>query len=433
MLNFFKQHYQFFVMLLIWVIAGAIHQYIAFAVIPLSILLLKQKERYVELLIGFIFILIISDSRNPVFYFAGIAKSIYLVLLAVLFFFNSKKFTTPNQFFIPFIPFFIVAVFSLIKSPITVLATQKTLSYILLYLTVPAYINKCLTDNKELFLKYLVFFITFILLLGFALAIITPQHSMLFTRLMGIFGNPNGVGLFCIIIFVLVTVVFDKYDGLFTKQEKRIVYGVIIASTLFAISRNGVFSILLFLFFQRFYNISNWVGFIILIITAVLYQVIALNIVSIIEALGLQEYFRTDTLESGSGRFVAWNFAWNYLKHNFIFGSGFAFDEHFFDIHQAGLQKLGHQGGVHNLYLAMWLNTGIIGLICFMYAFFKTVLKATIRSKLALPIMFTFLFSLTFEGWLMGSLNPYNIGFVLTFVILMHNSGNEPKTEYSLS
>ena len=54
MLNFFKQHYKFFVMLLIWVIAGAIHQYIAFAVIPLSILLLKQKERYVELLIGFI-------------------------------------------------------------------------------------------------------------------------------------------------------------------------------------------------------------------------------------------------------------------------------------------------------------------------------------------------------------------------------------------
>ena len=433
MLNFFKQHYQFLLMLAVWVIAGAINEFIALAVIPLSLLLLKQKDRYVEMLIGFLFILIISDSRNPVFAFAGLAKSAYLIVLAALFFLNSKKFTTPNQFFLPFVPFFIVALLSLTKSPITMLATQKTVSYILLYLTIPAYINKCLTDHKELFIKYLIYFITGILLFGFLLAIITPRYSMLFSRFMGIFGNPNGVGLFCLIIFSMVTVVFDKYGDYFSRQEKRFVYGVIIASVLFAISRNSIFSILIFLFFQRFYNISSWLGFIIVILTAILYQVVALNLVSIIETLGLQEYFRTDTLETGSGRFVAWNFAWNYIQENFILGSGFAFDEYYFDLHQEGLQKLGHQGGVHNMYLAVWLNTGVIGLICFLYAFFKTVAKASIHSKLTLPIMFSFLFSLTFEGWLMGSLHPYNIGFILTFVILMHQSTNEPKAEHTLS
>ncbi|NNC86380.1 MAG: O-antigen ligase family protein, partial [Bacteroidia bacterium] len=417
MLNFFKQHYQFLIMLAVWVIAGAINQFIALAVIPLSMLLLKQKDRYVELVIGFLFILIISDSRNPVFHFAGLAKSAYLILLTLLFFFNSKKFTTPNQFFVPFIPFFIVALLSLINSPITMLATQKTVSYILLYITLPAFINKCLTDHKEQFLKYLVYFITLILIFGFVLAILTPRYSMLSSRFMGIFGNPNGVGLFCIIIFALVTVIFDKYKTLFTKQDKRIVYGVIVASAIFAISRNGIFSILIFLFFMRFYNISNWLGFIIVILSAILYQVVALNLVTIIQTLGLQDYFRVDTLETGSGRFVAWNFAWNYIQENFILGSGFAFDEHFFDVHQEGLQKLGHQGGVHNMYLAVWLNTGVIGLIAFLYAFFRTVAKASLHSKLTLPIMFSFLFSLTFEGWLMGSLNPYNIGFVLTFVI----------------
>lgn len=433
MLNFFKQNYQFLFMLLVWIVAGAVSIYAALAVVTISVLLLKQKDKYTELFIGFVFLLILNDSRNPAFHIAGEAKSIYLVLLTLLFFFNSKKFTTPNQFFLPFIPFFIVAILSLIKSPIPILGTQKTISFILMYITIPAYINKCLTDNKEFFLKYLIYFITLILILGFSLVIITPHHAMLFNRYMGIFGNPNGIGLFSAIAFVLVTVIFNKYNDIFSVQERRIVYGVILASSAFAISRNSLFAILIFLFFQRFYNISNWLGFIIVILSVILYQVIAMNMISIINALGLNDYFRVETLKSGSGRLVAWSFAWNYLKDHFIFGSGLAFDEHFFDLNQAGLQKLGHQGGVHNFYLAVWLNTGIIGLICFMYAFFKTVAKSISTSKLTLPIMFSFLFSLTFEGWLMGSLNPYNIGFVLTFVILLHKPNNEPKTEYSFS
>lgn len=433
MLNFFKQNQQFLIMLILWVLAGIASPYLAFVIITLSILLLKQKGKYIELLIGFLFILIISDSRNPIFYFAATAKSIYLVLLTLLFLFDNKKFTSTNHFFLPFVPFFIVALLSLINSPIPALASQKTLSYMLLYFTIPVYINKGLTENKEVFLRYLVFISSLMLLFGFILAIATPHYSFLANRLAGIFGNPNGVGLFCSINFVLVSVIFNKYPNIFTANEKKVVYGIIIASVLFSVSRNSVFSILIFILFVRFYNISGWLGFIIVILVALLYQVITMNLITIITALGLEEYFRLDTLESGSGRLVAWNFAWGYIKEHFIFGSGFAFDEHLFDIHQKSLNQLGHVGGVHNLYFAMWLNTGAIGLVCFLYGFFKTISKAVKVSKLAMPIMFSFLFSLTFEGWLMGSLNPYNIGWVFTMVILLYQPINEPKAEHSLS
>lgn len=432
MLNFFKQNYQFLLILSLWVLAAAVSHYIAFGVMILSILLFKQKGRFIEMLIGFLFILIISDSRNPLFYFAATAKSIYLVLMTLLFLFDNKKFTNPNHFILPFIPFLIVALLSLINSPIPVLASQKTISYILLYFTVPVYINKCLTDNREQFLKLLVFFSSLMLVFGFVLVVVTPLYSFFGNRISGIFGNPNGVGLFSAINFVLVTVIFTKYPGLFSAKEKKIAYGIIIAAVLLSVSRNSVFSVLIFILFVRFYNISSWLGFIVVILIALLYQVITMNLITIITALGLQDYFRLDTLESGSGRLVAWNFAWGYIREHFIFGSGFAFDEHLFDIHQKSLNKLGHVGGVHNLYFAMWLNTGLIGLVLFLYGFLKTISKAAKVSKLALPIMFSFLFSVTFEGWLMGSLNPYNIGFVLTIVILLYEPINEPKAEHSL-
>ena len=64
------------------------------------------------------------------------------------------------------------------------------------------------------------------------------------------------------------------------------------------------------MFFARSYKISYWVGFLIVIVVAVLYQVINENLTYIITSLGLGTYLRVEHLNDGSGRLVAWTYGW---------------------------------------------------------------------------------------------------------------------------
>ena len=121
-------------------------------------------------------------------------------------------------------------------------------------------------------------------------------------------------------------------------------------------------SVLCFLLFTRLYRLSPYFGFIILIIITISYQLVFQNFESIIRYLGLGEFFRIETLETGSGRNVAWAFAWQNIQDNFFLGKGFAYDEALFSKYEQELSVLGHQGNVHNSYLTLWLNTGVIGL-----------------------------------------------------------------------
>ena len=54
MTDYIKQHYQFAIMLIVWVVAGIYAGPLYLAIIPLSIILLKRKNMYVELICGFI-------------------------------------------------------------------------------------------------------------------------------------------------------------------------------------------------------------------------------------------------------------------------------------------------------------------------------------------------------------------------------------------
>jgi O-antigen ligase len=76
------------------------------------------------------------------------------------------------------------------------------------------------------------------------------------------------------------------------------------------------------------------------------------------------------------------------------------------------------EGGVHNSYLILWLNTGLIGVIVYFRSFFLSFFKANKNTKLAFPIMFSVMFSINFEPWLMSSLNPFTIGFLLILTLM---------------
>ena len=94
-----------------------------------------------------------------------------------------------------------------------------------------------------------------------------------------------------------------------------------------------------------------------------------------------------------------------------------AYEEYLYMINRHALSALGHQGGVHNTFLALWLNTGIIGLVLWLVGLFRTIFKAVAISYTALPFLYTVLFSAFFEAWLMGSLNPYHITMLLILAV----------------
>lgn len=74
----------------------------------------------------------------------------------------------------------------------------------------------------------------------------------------------------------------------------------------------------------------------------------------------------------------------------------------------------------HNSYLTFWLDTGLVGLISFMIGLMFTFIKAAQKSTLAIPILYSILFSNYYESWLTASLNPFTIQllFILTIIYI---------------
>jgi O-antigen ligase len=426
MTDFLKRNIQFVVMLLVWVVCGFINSYVAYVAVGLSVILLKRRNMYAELIVGFIFILILSDSRQYQLDFAKTIKTIYLLLLTLFILFDRKQFKYKNTFFLPFVPFLLWSVVTVFNAPQFTLAAQKTLSYGLLYFVAPTYFIKAFHEYGKSFLKDFTWLITILLLVGLLLIVIAPGFVYLAGRFTGIFGNPNGLGIFCTVFFILFSCIQIKFNGLYSRNELIFIYSVLMLAVVLTGSRNTLMSIFIFLLFTKFYKVSYWYGFIAVIGAGFIYQTVLSNLPSILEAFGLAEALRADTLESGSGRLVAWIFAWKNINSSlmqFFIGGGFSYDEFVFFINKDALSALGHQGGVHNTFLALWLNTGIIGLILWLTGFFRATFKAIPVTYTALPMMYAVIFSASFEAWLMGSLNPFNIIFL--FILALVTTPND--------
>ena len=182
----------------------------------------------------------------------------------------------------------------------------------------------------------------------------------------------------------------------------------------------------MFLFFRKFHKISPLLGFFILIIGLLIYQIVSNNLLFIVTQLGLSSFLRIETLENLSGRGIAWEFAWQQIQENFFIGNGFSYTEYIFTLNQDYLSALGHQGHAHNAYLTIWLDLGLVGLIFFLVALFFTFFNASIYNRLALPVLYVILFSNYFESWITASLNPFTIQllFFLTFAFIQKESNN---------
>lgn len=404
----------------IWILTGVILPVSTYLIIPFFLFSMVKKEMYKEILFGFLLILTLSDSRNPSLQFSQLIKDLYLIIM--LFFIYKKKevFFPFNKYYLSFIPFFFVAGIALFFSETPILGFQKTISYLLLLIVIPNYLMVLFRKEGLESVRFLIISTSLIIFAGYIFRFINPSLVLSAGRYSGVLGNPNGLGLFVFLFLVFFISVSGTYPNLFSRKEKLFILIPSIFSIVDASSRSSLIALVVFFILSKAYRVSNLVGFASFLLLIFIYIQIEANFESIVISLGLEDYFRLETLKEGSGRFVAWRFAWVNILENFFLGKGFSYSEWLFSYYEKELNKLGHQGTAHNAFLTFWLDTGIIGLICFFSALISKFFLAAKNSPFSFPILFSVLFSITFESWLVASLNPFTIQLLFSLIFLIY-------------
>lgn len=411
----------FYMVILSWPLLGLFLPSIAVvAWVLISFFLILKRADYTKILLALVFTLLFSDSYLKPFEFAATAKIGMVVILLVYILTNFKDFKGfDNKVFVNFLPFLTFAVLASTWSLNPFTAIQKSLSYGIIFFVIPILFQRSKAEN-EFFTRDIISAYGVFLFAGILLWIINPEAGTLAGRFRGLMGNPNGLGTLITVLTLLVFILHQQkaWKTPIDNQTWAFFLSMTAMSLFLCGSRTALFAIILFFVFTRLRFLTNFGTLVLFVIILLSYNYILTNLPLIVTALGLEEYLRLDTLEEGSGRFIAWNFAWEQIQNQYFLGGGFGFTEYIFKEYYHYLIQLGHQGNAHNSYLTMWLDTGLIGIILFLVGIVRTIFTAIKKSVFTLPVFYAVLFSANFESWLAASLNPFTSVFLITMTLM---------------
>jgi hypothetical protein len=410
------------------VIVFAILQYLAIslsgsaAIFVVPALALAGYMGTRQLFYPFISLMILLPLADSAFPFASSAyqtRPVLMVLLTMLVFLNHNITPKTHWSFKAFIPYFLVIAYYLL-SVANNTEIFKSISYFLVILVSPVIIRHMILYEKELFLRGVVLIYTMVYVLSF-MNIETDSTLESYGRFSGIFNNPNALGIFSFLFFMLTHIIFRFQPQLFSKPERFIVTALIIVGVLYSRSRSGMFAIAIY--WGALYVYQRWhtPGLITAAISLFLINMV-ISYEDIIRGLGLADFFRLESLETGSGRKIAMEEAWLQILQNPVSGYGIGYTEDFFTEQGEELAKKGHVGSVHNSFLWVWLDTGLFGLLTYLWGWGKWFFNTYKYSFLAIPIGVAVLFSTNVESWLMGSLNHVTIQFIILLTLLSSDS-----------
>ncbi|MEM0996678.1 MAG: O-antigen ligase family protein [Bacteroidota bacterium] len=381
-----------------------------------------SRGRHDTVILMFVTILILGDSRIPSLQFIKNIRIEMLVIIAGWTIYEIRRGRYEiSRYFIYYLPFLFVAVLALAFNPKLDLAINKTISFSLLYFVGLHYIRFRFEHYSLELIKDIVFTCHLVLLLGLLLFPIVPVIvSYGGTRFNGLLGNPNGLGIFITLITPLTLILF-KYNPSIPRSYRTFAWFLIVISLVLCSSRNAIFSFTLFILLYQGLGGSTFRRLIFLMVFIPVAGLLIYNIEleALVINLGLEKYFRIKDFESGSGRIFAWQHAWELVKQNPLIGCGFACEEYNFIFKTTyRLWRTGHQGGVHNSYLAFLVNTGYIGFGLFVF-FLTTIFRRITDTHFVFPYLAAVTFSAMFESWLFSSLSAFHIFFVVTIVFMM--------------
>lgn len=408
-------------LLIIWVFISALFNPFAYLLLP-TVFILVHREKYFEVIVTLLLVLILSDNSNLIFSWVKSFKTIFMLILGVACLFKLNQYRFAGGLIKYFAPFLIFATICIIYSPIPLESIQKTLSYFLIFLIVPIFTLQVIRNEGPTVLFRIVIFGLLILLISYVIGFfggINLEAAANKGRLSGLFGNPNGLGIFIVnfsCLLVAVKSVYGKFGGSYF-YTLTVIFALFLAMK--TGSRGAIMSLAALFICLVLFKYSTWVGLLFIIFFISLYEYIAEFLIDMLFAIGLQKELRLDTIEEGSGRLIVWAFAWEHIQDSFYVGKGFGYDRYLTRANYILLSRKGHEGGVHNSYLMIWLNTGLIGLLAWLRALFLIIIASAKITRVAWPILIAIFLSAFFEGWLVASLNPYTSVFLITLTVMI--------------
>ncbi|HLP10817.1 MAG TPA: hypothetical protein VK177_02735, partial [Flavobacteriales bacterium] len=158
-----RGNFQLIMIMLAWLIVGAYLGSVHFIFITATLVLFNFKNLTADMLMGFIFILVLSDSLETGTSFAKSYKNIYIILLFLFFIADVNNRQVFVNYYLLFIPYFIMGLIGLYYSPAMGTSAQKLLSYVLLYIIVPNYVIGAYLKGGKYFFGDLIFFLFIIM------------------------------------------------------------------------------------------------------------------------------------------------------------------------------------------------------------------------------------------------------------------------------
>ena len=214
-------------------------------------------------------------------------------------------------------------------------------------------------------------------------------------RFRGVFGNPNEMSHW---MFPFVLLIFSS-SAFSNKSEKK--WALIVGLGVLGLTgtRGALVSLLVGWLGAQIVKRKKS-GFQVFLLGSILLGVASSQIFSfeVFQAFLPERLIRSESLEEGGGRFLAWEFALEEIKRRPFFGGGGGYEERYFGSRYAFFAQQNHQGLSHNSWLAFAMNFGVASSLLL-------ILSLTNRLglfKRSTIILFApaFLFSLTIEGWL---------------------------------
>ena len=404
---------------------GAFSETLALAFAAASTIYLLRLGRHDSIILLLVIACIFGDTRNDLFIFARPLRIVMMVILSTYSFWEFRLgIYQINRFFLAFMPFVAVSLLAMIFSPALDLAISKTFSFVLLYFVGLHYIHHRFRTLHITMLADIMYICHLIFFIGLILLPILPSMvSYGGLRYNGMLGNPNGMGLFIVISSPITVYVFSKVPNI-SKRYRNLTWFAILLSLALCSSRNSILSFSIFWLMYSAFRGNSYKGLIFIFVVGpiVLLFITMVDLVELVYTLGLEKYLRMKDIESGSGRVHAWEHATTIFWDNPLIGCGFACEEYSF-IYKFNfkLWATGHQGGVHNSYLAFLVNTGIVGTGLYL-GYIISIFRRMGNYRFTIPYLGAVAMSAIFESWLFSSLNPFHILFLCTMAWFLVDS-----------
>src|SRR3989338_3878906 len=261
------------------------------------------------------------------------------------------------------------AFMSIAYSPYPRLTLERSTTILLLYISVFWIIWKYAYHEGPEKVVSLILWVMWIIFIASYLAIfIGPYRPFLNGRFMGVFANPNGMGVVSALILPLS---FWKFLDT-GRKSALFLFLLILLSLLLCGARSSInatlFALGYFIYVRSKKN--NPFAF----FATISFILILIWIVETLAKEFFKAYIRLESLPVLSGRLEAWKAAVSLIMDKPLFGYGFGVEDKLF-----GLKKIMfrvHSGAyAHNSFLGMLLQLGLLGLIIFFVPLFVLLFK----------------------------------------------------------